>query len=189
MSDRLTFDYERAPRTRELIERLRDCTESISLGFDEYAQPQVKGPGLYLAIVACRNVESFADPMGENTWPVAMCQNVFEDFDACFEALATVSESCDGGVVIGVDGTVLEQMVRFRNVTEAGLSDTESLSGIEYSSWMGARHMSALELSLRPESVAAITLSEETGRMTLFDDGTYRTVTRDQIGEPWRSDD
>lgn len=185
--DPLTFDYESSAQTRTLIERLTDCVESLSIGFDGYGDDQIKGPGLYVAIVTCRTVADCADPMGSNRWPVETCSNILDDFDRCFEAAAAVARSRDGGVVVGVDGTVLEQMVRFRNVDSEELPPDVSLDDLEYADWMGARHMSAHELSLRPEVVVAITLSEETGRVATFDSGEYETVPRSSIGEPWRA--
>jgi len=38
---------------------------------------------------------------------------------------------------------------------------------------MGARHMSALETATRPEVVAAMTVSEEDGRVTVFSNGVF----------------
>lgn len=183
----LTFDHENTPHTKRLVERVTDCVESLSLGFDGYGDQQVKGPGLYVAIVADRSVAEYADPMGSNRWPVETCENLLSDFDACFAAIEAVSRSNDGGVVVAVDGTVLEQMVRFRNVDGGDLPPDVSLADLEYADWMGARHMSACELSLRSEVVVTITLSEENGRVTTFRDGEYETVPRSSLGEPWRA--
>ena len=44
---------------------------------------------------------------------------------------------------------------------------------LPYAGWMGARHMSALETSTRKEVIAAVTLSEEDGRVTVFTDGRF----------------
>ena len=187
MSKCLSFEYERDPQTNRLIERIHDCVESVSLAFDGYGTPDVKGPGLYLAIITGRSADAFADPMGSNRWPIETCRHVMDDEDSFYEGLSTVSRSCDGGVLVGVNGTILEQMVRFRHVESDDLESGKSLSTLEYADWMGARHMSAYELSLRPESVVTITLSEETGRVSVFDDGEYDAVTRDRLGEPWRA--
>lgn len=187
MTDALTFAYEREPHTQRLVNRLRDCAESISLGFTEYGNPHTKGPGLYVAVIAGRTVTGFADPMGNNRWPVEDCRNVLADEDCFHEALSTVSRTGDGGVVVGVDGTILAQMVRFRNITGDDLPPGRQLSELEFADWMGARHMSAYELSLRRETVVTVTLSEETGRVTVFRDGNYETVTRGRLGEPWRA--
>jgi diadenylate cyclase len=185
--DALRFDYESSPNIRRLVERLTDCAESLSLGFDGYGEAQIKGPGLYVAVVTGRSVAAYADPMGSNRWPVETCENLLDDFDRCYEAVETVASSCDGGVVVGVDGTVLEQMVRFRNVNGGDLPPDVSLADLEYADWMGARHMSAYELSLRPDVVVTITLGEEDGRVTTFDDGEYESVPRSSLGEPWRA--
>lgn len=50
---------------------------------------------------------------------------------------------------------------------------------------MGSRHMSALDTSARPEVVTTITLSAETGRITVFEDGEYRTTPRDKLTQVW----
>lgn len=185
MAGPLSFDYENTAHTERLVERITDCVESLSLGFEGYGDPQIKGPGLYVAVVAGRSVAGFADAMGDNRWPVGTCENLLDDLDSCYAATEQVAASCDGGVVVGVDGTALEQMVRFRNVDADALPDP--LDSLEYADWMGARHMSATELSLRSEVVVAVTLSEEDGRVTIFDDGEYETVPRSSLGEPWRA--
>ena len=94
--------------------------------------------------------------MGANTWPTDICASVSDDIDAFYEVASTVAYSCDGGVCVGLDGTVLEQMVRFQNVRDEDLPDS-------------------------------VTLSEETGRVTTFKGGGYETVTRGEIGSPWRT--
>ena len=169
-----------------LTPRLCDCIEEISLEFEHYDEARSKGPGLYMAIISNRSVAPFAEPMGSNRWPTETCPVIDETTDAFPPALKTVAESQDGGVCVGVDGTVLKQMVRFKNVRDDELPAGESVSDLEYADWMGARHMSAYETSLRPDVVTTITLSEETGRLTVFEDGEYDTVPRSQIGKPWR---
>ncbi|WP_338739714.1 hypothetical protein [Haloplanus salilacus] len=47
---------------------------------------------------------------------------------------------------------------------------------------MGARHMGALETSTRDAVAAAITLSEEDGRVTVFDDGAFEDVGVTPLG-------
>lgn len=64
-------------------------------------------------------------------------------------------------------------MVRVKQLSPAECRRTDDLP---YAGWMGARHMSALETSTRPEVTAAITLSEEDGRVTVFTDGAYRNT-------------
>ena len=185
-SPSLEFQYEQNRCVRELRTRIRDCLEGISLAFDDYGKEHVRGPGLYFAIVSNRSVDSFADAMGANTWPVERCHTVHTDLDSFYEAVSTVARTRDGGVCVSVDGTVLEQMVRFTNVRDEELPEGLTVSQLEYPDWMGARHMSAYETSLRPDVVATLTLSEESGRVTEFQDGIFDTATRDTIGEPWR---
>lgn len=182
----LEFQYERNSSVWEVKTRIRDCVESISIGFDKYGESHTRGPGLYLAIVSARSVTQFAEPMGSNTWPTDTCSSVGQSIDAFYDAASTVAYSRDGGVCIGVDGTILEQMVRFKNVRDDELPDGVRASELEYADWMGARHMSAYETSLRSQVLTTVTLSEETGRITIFRDGEYEMTPREQIGEPWR---
>lgn len=185
----LEFPYEQTSSMKNLQHRIHDCIEGISLGFDSYDDDRVKGPGLYIAIVSTHSVAAFAEPMGTNTWPVETCSSVGDDLDQFFHAAQTVAHSRDGGVCIGVDGTVLEQMVRFKNATDDELPEGVSASDLTYADWMGSRHMSAYETSLRPEVVTTITLSEESGRVTTFHGDGYETITREKLGEPWRDSD
>jgi DNA integrity scanning protein DisA with diadenylate cyclase activity len=46
--------------------------------------------------------------------------------------------------------------------------------------------MSAIETSVRPEVVATVTLSEETGRVSVFRDGEANSMRREEIGGRWR---
>ena len=189
MTSTLEFQYEENAHVTEITERILDCVESISMSFDGYGRSELKGPGLYVAIATGRSVGAYADPMGTNRWPVETCDNVRADADSFYEAATDVATSCDGGVVVGVDGTILEQMVRFRNVTDSDLPEGKTLADIDYAGWMGARHMSAHEISLRPEVVTTVALSEETGRVTTFRDGEYESVAHEDIGTPWRGEE
>ncbi len=189
MSDTsLEFRYEQSPIVRGLKARLLACCEGISLEFEGYGEEHTRGPGLYFAIVSGRSVAPFAEPMGSNVWPTDTASHAIDDWDAFYKSASTVARSCDGGVCLGVDGTILEQMVRFQNVRDDELPDGVSVSDLEYADWMGARHMSAVEISLRPEVLATVTLSEETGRVTTFNDGRYVTTSRGELGSPWRED-
>ncbi|WP_228842307.1 hypothetical protein [Halococcus agarilyticus] len=47
--------------------------------------------------------------------------------------------------------------------------------------------MNALDTSTRDDVVAAITLSEENGRVTVFADGEFEDYSREEIGGRWRS--
>lgn len=77
-------------------------------------------------------------------------------------------------------------MVRIKSPTDNEAEVTET---IEYADWMGTKHLSAIEVSVREEVVAAITLSEEDGRMTVFEDGDYNDYQRDELGGVWRPSD
>jgi DNA integrity scanning protein DisA with diadenylate cyclase activity len=46
--------------------------------------------------------------------------------------------------------------------------------------------LSAIEVSVRAEVVAAVTLSEEDGRVSVFEDGEYNDYQRDELGRVWR---
>lgn len=182
----LSIDYAAHDGVRELVDRLRDALESVSLGFVEWNQPHVKGPGAYFTVVSDREYGQYADPMGANQWPTDECQTVLEE-DTFTETCETVAFEMDGGVVIGVDGVVEPQMVRFRDLGAEPI-DEGATADIEYAEWMGSRHMSAVETSVRPEVVATVTLSEETGRVSVFRDGVADTTPRDQLGGRWRGE-
>ena len=51
---------------------------------------------------------------------------------------------------------------------------------------MGTKHLSAIEISVYEEVVAAIILGEENGRMSVFEDGEYDDYQRDELGGKWR---
>ncbi len=76
-------------------------------------------------------------------------------------------------------------MVRVRSPSPTEVPAVEYL---EYPDWMGTKHMSALETSLRKKVLWAITLSEENGRVTTYLDGTYQDYPQEEIGGRWRPD-
>ena len=86
-------------------------------------------------------------------------------------------------VVVAADGTVQEQMVRVRSAPD------ETTARATYADWMSAKHLSALEVSTRTEVLAAVTLSEEDGRVTVFNDGQYENRRRDELGGRWPAAD
>ena len=183
---RLAIEYETHERVRELVERLVYSAEHVSVEFDGWEEPQVKGPGLYFAVVGDCDYGIYADPMGNNRWPRDTCASAFDE-DAFTEAVGTVSVERDGGVVVAVDGEIESQMVRFRDLGTRN-EDAELVDDVSYEPWMGSRHMSAIETSVRPEVIATVTLSEETGRVSVFRDGEAESMRRHQIGGPWRVD-
>lgn len=174
----LSIDY----RGHDCVERLLDVLvyylEEISLGFDRGEEPNVYGPGMYLALVVGPSVESYEDAMGDNRWPDQADRDPLGDSDAFSEAAHEVAQTRDGAVIVSVDGIVSRQLVRFRT---GGLE-----ADVEYADWMGSRHMSALDVSTQPDVVATVTLSGETGRITVFEDGDYETVERDALAGEWR---
>ncbi|QAU11569.1 hypothetical protein EKH57_01645 [Halorubrum sp. BOL3-1] len=183
MSD-LAIAYDDHERVREVVDRLIYCAEGVSVSFDGYDEAHVKGPGLYFAVIGDSDYGAYADPMGDNRWPRDDCPSVFDE-DAFAAAAESVSVARDGGVVVAVDGEVETQMVRFRDLgTRAEESDL--VDDVSYEPWMGSRHMSAIETSVRPEVVATVTLSEETGRVSVFRDGEADSTGREAIGGRWR---
>lgn len=188
MDDTLRIAYETHDGVQELIDCLLYTLESISLDFDRWDEQYVSGPGMYVAVVTGPSVAAFADPMGRNTWPTDRCRDVRLDRQAFFETAREVAVSRDGALVVGVDGVVQRQMVRFTDLRpddHEGLEDRDR----EYEDWMGARHMSALDTSRRPNVVTTVTLSEETGRVTVFSDGSFDTSRRSELGGPWNTGD
>lgn len=168
-----------------LVDRLIDVAESLSAEFDRWDEAYVSGPSLYMVVLADANYGEIADPLGANTWPVETASVVMTDPDRFVTAAREVAFSMDGAVVITADGTIQEQMVRIRSPSAA---EAEQREGIEYADWMGTKHLSAVEISTREEILTAITLSEENGRVTVFQDGGYEDRKRTELGGPWRSD-
>lgn len=177
----LDIDYRSHERVQRLIDIVRFCIEGISLSFDRWEESYITGPGLYFAIFSGHTVRDHADPMGDNQWPVTECRDVLEDVDGFYEAANEVARTRDGAVVISVDGIVQEQMVRFRESPSDSNHRTD-----RYADWMGSRHMSALDTSTRPEVITTITLSAESGRVTIFENGEYSTTSRTELYRTWR---
>jgi diadenylate cyclase len=172
--------------SQDLMDQIRYTAESLSLGFDRWDEPYVSGPSLYFLIVAEVNFADYTDPLGENDWPVERCRVVGESPESFTTVARDVAFSRDGAVVVTGDGTVQRQMVRVRSPSRELL---DRVGEIEYADWMGTKHMSALETSLREDVLWAVTLSEEDGRVTTFLDGTYQDYPREEIGGRWRPDE
>ena len=185
--EELAIDYGDHEAVREVIDVVTYSLEGISLGFDAWNEPHARGPGLYVVVVAGTTVAGYADAMGGNRWPVGECRTVTDDHDAFYATARKVAFDCDGAVVVSVDGTVLEQMVRMKDLSVADRSAVGDDPA--YADWMGARHMSALDTSVRDAVVATVTLSEESGRVTRFVDGRYEDAPRETLGSPWRAED
>lgn len=158
--------------------------EGISIEFDQWEDTYPKGPGLYVAVIAARSIAPFADPMGANEWSIDRCRDVSEEFGVFYETARKIAFTNDGAIVISVDGVVQEQMVRFRDLASDEVESTASADA-SYEDWMGARHMSALDTSKREPVVSTLTLSEETGRVTLFNSGSFVTHSRTELGGEW----
>lgn len=182
---KLRIQYATHDGVQELIDILTYVTESISTHFTHWGKPHTSGPGLYFAVVADHDYGSYADPMGGSEWPVEECQLVSHE-DQFYETARTVANETDGAVIVSVDGFVQEQMVRLRDLDQR---DFERELEIEYEDWMGSRHMSALETSIRPSVVATVTLSEETGRVSVFKEGDVQSYKREELGGKWRKAD
>jgi DNA integrity scanning protein DisA with diadenylate cyclase activity len=99
--------------------------------------------------------------------------SIFEETDSILETARGVAFSCDGAIVVHDDGSIKEEMVRLKQLSTA---EGARIDDLPYAGWMGARHMSALETSTRAEVFAAITLSEEDGRITVFADGAFEDI-------------
>ncbi|MDS0295281.1 diadenylate cyclase [Halogeometricum luteum] len=152
-----------------MLERIEKCVGEISHGFERWDDPYARGPGLYF-VVERDSMAEFAAPMGTNRWPVEDCGSVFAETDVFLETAQKVALSCDGAVVVRNDGTIREEMVR---VKQLSADEYRRINDLPYAEWMGTRHMSALETSVREEVIAAVTLSEENGRVTVFIDGAF----------------
>jgi hypothetical protein len=183
--DSLSIAYIRHRRIDEMLDVIRYCLEGLSVGFDRWNEEHVKGPGFYIAIVSGTSVEAYADPMGTNAWPTEICRHVTEDINAFYGAASRVAFEADGAVIASIDGVIQRPMVRLKDPSRADL-EARTDEPISYADWMGSRHMSALDTSVREDVVATVTLSEETGRVTVFSDGRFETVEREAIGGRWR---
>ena len=174
---------EKYATSQSLMDHIRYTAESLSLEFEKWGEQYVSGPSLYILIVAEVNFADYTDPLGDNEWPVDRCRVVTESRDVFTKVARDVAFSRDGAVIVTGDGTIQRQMVRVRNPYRGEVEDVEDL---EFPDWMGTKHMSALETSLRDDVLWGVTLSEEDGRVTTFLNGTYQDYPRDEIGGRWR---
>ncbi|MEF8901992.1 MAG: hypothetical protein V5A25_12335 [Halovenus sp.] len=177
---------EKYATSQELMDQIRYTAESLSLQFDRWGHQHVSGPSLYILIVAETTFGAYTDPLGENMWPVNRCRVVNESRESFTQVARDVAFSRDGAVIMTGDGTIQEQMVRVRSPSR---DEVPGVDDLQYANWMGTKHMSALETSLREEVLWAITLSEEDGRVTTFLNGTYQDYPRDEIGGRWRPEE
>jgi hypothetical protein len=162
------------------VDLLTYLAEDVSLGFDRWNNQYVRGPSLYFVVVSDLQVGSFVDSLGTNRWPVETARVLPGDFTAAVRAADQVAFDCDGAVLVAADGTIQEQMVRVRSAPNGTTGDAS------YADWMSAKHLSAVEASVRDEVLAVVTLSEETGRVTVFADGDYEDYPRADLGGRWR---
>jgi diadenylate cyclase len=176
---------EKYATSQNLMDHIRYTAESLSLEFDQWGEQYVSGPSLYILIVAEVNFAEYTDPLGDNEWPVDRCRVATESREVFTKVARDVAFSRDGAVIVTGDGTIQKQMVRVRNPYR---EEVQGLKELEFPDWMGTKHMSALETSLRDDVLWGITLSEEDGRVTTFLDGTYQDYPRDEIGGRWRPD-
>jgi len=170
-------------QTDWLVDRLVSVAESLSMSFDRWEEQYVSGPSLYFVVVVDANYDDYADPLGKNRWPTDTCQVATDDIESFVAAAEEVAFSCDGAIVVMVDGTVQGRMVRIRSPSATEVEQDEEF---DYADWMGTKHLSAVEVSTRPEVPKAVTLSEEDGRVTVFEDGGYEDRTREELGGRWR---
>jgi hypothetical protein len=170
-------------QTDRLVDRLVGVAESLSMSFGRWDEQYVSGPSLYFVVVADANYDDYADPLGKNRWPTDTCGVATDDIESFVTAVEEVAFSCDGAVVVMVDGTIQGRMVRIRSPSATEIEQDEEF---DYADWMGTKHLSAVEVSTRPEVPRAVTLSEEDGRVTVFQDGSYEDRTREELGGRWR---
>lgn len=169
--------------SQDLMDQIRYVAETLSLNFDRWEEPYVSGPGLYFLVIAETDFESYTDALGENVWPVDRCKVVSDSAEKFRQVAKDVAFSRDGAIIVTGDGTIQRQMVRVRSPNE---TEVPEVADIDYPDWMGTKHMSALETSLRDNVLWAVTLSEEDGRVTSYLNGTYQDYPRDEIGGRWR---
>ena len=166
----------------DLVHLLVSVAEEVSLGFDRFGERYVRGPSLYFLVVSGVRVGPYADPLRGERWPVETARRLPGDLAAAARAARDVALERDGAVLVAADGTFQAQMVRVAAV------DDDALAGLDYPDWMSAKGLSALEASTRSDVLAAVTLSEEDGRVTVFRDGTYEDAPREALGGRWRAE-
>jgi len=171
--------------SQDLMDQIRYVAETLSMEFEKWDDQYVSGPSLYFLLVAETDFEEYTDPLGENIWPTDRCKIVLDSPEAFRRVAEDVAFSRDGAIIVTGDGTIQRQMVRVRSPNRAEVPAVEEL---EYPDWMGTKHMSALETSLRKNVLWAVTLSEEDGRVTTYLDGTYQDYPREEISGRWRPD-
>lgn len=104
--------------------------------------------------------------------------HVLDNITGFYETAKEVASSRDGAVVISVDGVIQRQMVRFRDLSTDHPREQRENASLEYAEWMGSRHMSVLDTSVRSDVVTTITLSAENRRVTVFRNGEFTAQTR-----------
>jgi diadenylate cyclase len=171
--------------SQDIMDQIRYVAETLSMEFDKWDDQYVSGPSLYFLVVAETDFEEYTDPLGENIWPTDRCKMVLDSPERFRRVAEDVAFTRDGAIIVTGDGTIQRQMVRVRSPNQMNVSAVEEL---EYPDWMGTKHMSALETSLRQNVLWAITLSEENGRVTTYLDGTYQDYPSEEIGGRWRPD-
>lgn len=164
------------------VDLLRYVAEDVSLDFEEWGSRYARGPSLYFLVLSKVRFDSFVDGLGTNRWPVENARVLPEDFTSAVRVASDVAFDCDGAIVVSADGTFQERMVRVRSAPEHRMPD------VEYPDWMSAKHLSAFEASTRAGVLAAVTLSEENGRVTVFREGSYEDHEREELGGRWRGD-
>lgn len=103
-------------------------------------------------------------------WSDTSAGRLTMETDVSLETARRVALSYDGAVVLRDDGTVEEEMVR---VKQLSADECRRIDDLPDTGWMGTRHTSALETSVREAAIAVITLSEEDGRVTVFNNGAF----------------
>ena len=171
-------EFSTVERTVDLLTYL---AEDVSLGFDRWDDRYVRGPSLYFLVLSGARSGSFVDGLGANRWPVDRARVLPEEFTSAVDVASDIAFEHDGAVVVSADGTFQEQMVRVRSMSDHAIPDAD------YPEWMSAKHLSAYEASTREAVLAAVTLSEEDGRVTVFRDGTFDNRKRAELGQPWRA--
>ena len=166
----------------ELVDLLVFVAEEVSLRFDRWDERYARGPSLYFVVVTGGRIGPYADPLGGERWPVESARKLPADLSAAARAAHDVALERDGAVLVTADGTLQPRMVRVKAV------GGDVLSEFDYPDWMSAKQLSALEASTRADVLAAVTLSEEDGRVTVFRDGAYEDAPRDALGGRWRGE-
>ncbi|MDY6770452.1 MAG: diadenylate cyclase [Candidatus Nanohaloarchaea archaeon] len=172
------------------VGKVEDIAKQLSADFepfdDEEEQKHIKGPGLYVVFYKGHDMDEdgIAEPMtGEgNVW-----HDLSEDDDTTRYIQDPIEEQYDeweeaayddGAIVVFMNGKLHPYMMNLYTPPE-DVRDEVNYQNKDG----GTRHTSAAQNSARDEILTAITLSEERGDVTVFEDGEAEEYVREEFAD------